>query len=449
MIEEKDREERMQIVERIVTAIVTANGDKILDQLSFQTISTIDVGPTEESELDAEKPFMVGKDGGRFYTHVRMDGRGQFSIRWPSGLYKTFKFFLKKEWFASFDERQTSYEDTFFSQLDFMPRIVEEDSLSTKLSAAATIRAYELLQGRDFSARQRELYIERYDGKYSNASVAAAFKFLQDCPIEKSRFGARIAGFFGFSDTDNEYRLLVERKARESLEDPEAFERLKARLANDFLKESSQSCESLSALKARSCEGLERVLYRKLEDRARTDEGFRGYLSVVILPLSKFYEYRSDAIDSSKGLYKTWGAFFELGAYLIFRADAFLNEYRPSDREKFCRPLHEAFLTDFCGPLQKDSDQLALIINDRFADYAEFVREGADHELVRETVSRRVHATLLLPNGPSLGSESPHEGVDKCSASQFRFLFARWEKVVIPALNQFFHSFEFVEGSQD
>lgn len=106
MIDDRDRAKRMEIVERIAVGMAERNNDPILAKTKIISESSFQGNPKSEEELDSQKPIATQADGGRYFTHVRMDGRGQIDIVWPSGIEKVFKFWIPEEYLtASRDDK--------------------------------------------------------------------------------------------------------------------------------------------------------------------------------------------------------------------------------------------------------------------------------------------------------------------------------------------------------
>jgi hypothetical protein len=100
----------MRVVERIASAMATRNDDQILADIQIQSQRTDEGCPRSAEELDAQNPFITQDDGGRYFPHVRMDGRGQVSIAWPDGPEKTFKFFIPDKYLGSIEQPRSSPE---------------------------------------------------------------------------------------------------------------------------------------------------------------------------------------------------------------------------------------------------------------------------------------------------------------------------------------------------
>lgn len=108
MISTEEHAMRMRIVERIASAMATRSNDQILADIKIQSQRTDEGYPRSAEELDAQNPFITQDDGGRYFPHVRMDGRGQISIAWPDGPEKTFKFFIPDKYLEPVDEPKAS-----------------------------------------------------------------------------------------------------------------------------------------------------------------------------------------------------------------------------------------------------------------------------------------------------------------------------------------------------
>ena len=88
---------RMAAVRRMAVAMAATDGllrAKILSGSEFKG------NPISEAALDAKKPVGIQSDGGRYFIHVRQDGRGQIMIHWPNGIEKTIKFLIPEEMLA-------------------------------------------------------------------------------------------------------------------------------------------------------------------------------------------------------------------------------------------------------------------------------------------------------------------------------------------------------------
>lgn len=93
-----ETEKRLQIVRRIAIGMAQRNNDPILADVHILTASTYEGKPKSEEELDRRNPVATQTDGGRYFTHVRMDGRGQLNIIWPTGVEKTLKFWIPEKY---------------------------------------------------------------------------------------------------------------------------------------------------------------------------------------------------------------------------------------------------------------------------------------------------------------------------------------------------------------
>lgn len=100
MIDEAERKKRMVLVNRIAIGMAEMNHDPILTRTNILTESTFQGNPRSEEELDSQKPVARTTGGGRYFTYVRMDGRGQIDIIWPSGIEKTIKFWIPEEYLS-------------------------------------------------------------------------------------------------------------------------------------------------------------------------------------------------------------------------------------------------------------------------------------------------------------------------------------------------------------
>jgi len=64
-----------------------------------------------------------------------------------------------------------------------------KDQITVLVSAASTIRAFEILRGADFSQAQFDCYADDYDGKYDRRTLNFAYKALRFRPIEPKQSG--------------------------------------------------------------------------------------------------------------------------------------------------------------------------------------------------------------------------------------------------------------------
>jgi hypothetical protein len=64
-----------------------------------------------------------------------------------------------------------------------------EDQIIALMSAASTIRAFEILRGADFSQEQFDCYTDDYDGKYDRMTLNFAYKALRVRPVEPKKSG--------------------------------------------------------------------------------------------------------------------------------------------------------------------------------------------------------------------------------------------------------------------
>ena len=64
-----------------------------------------------------------------------------------------------------------------------------KDQIAVLMSAASTIRAFEILRGADFSQEQFDCYADDYDGKYDRRTLNFAYKALRFRPIETKQSG--------------------------------------------------------------------------------------------------------------------------------------------------------------------------------------------------------------------------------------------------------------------
>jgi hypothetical protein len=94
MIDDIDKENRMVLVRRIAIGLAKQSDDPILADTNILSRRTFQGKPKTEQELDSRKPVAVCSNGGRYFTHVRMDGRGQILVVWPSGFEETIKFWI-------------------------------------------------------------------------------------------------------------------------------------------------------------------------------------------------------------------------------------------------------------------------------------------------------------------------------------------------------------------
>lgn len=98
MSEADEKKKRLELVKRIAIGMAERNGDPILSKTQILTESTFEGKPKSADELDRQNPVATQEDGGRYFPHVRMDGRGQLNIIWPSGIEKTIKFWIPEEY---------------------------------------------------------------------------------------------------------------------------------------------------------------------------------------------------------------------------------------------------------------------------------------------------------------------------------------------------------------
>lgn len=101
MIDDAERVKRLAVVRRIAVGMAERNNDPILAKTKILSESTFQGSPKSGEELDAKNPVATQSDGGRYFSHVRMDGRGQLNIIWPSGNEKTFKFLIPEEYLSN------------------------------------------------------------------------------------------------------------------------------------------------------------------------------------------------------------------------------------------------------------------------------------------------------------------------------------------------------------
>ena len=91
MMNDSEMAKRMAAVHRMAVTMAATDGligAKILSGSEFQG------NPISEEELDSRNPVGKQSDGGRYFIHVRQDGRGQIMIHWPCGVQKTIKFLI-------------------------------------------------------------------------------------------------------------------------------------------------------------------------------------------------------------------------------------------------------------------------------------------------------------------------------------------------------------------
>jgi hypothetical protein len=100
MNDDPERQKRLEIVRRIAIGMAEKNSDPILNDVQILTASTFEGNPKSEEELDSRNPVATQTDGGRYFTHVRMDGRGQLNIIWPTGVEKTLKFWIPEKYLS-------------------------------------------------------------------------------------------------------------------------------------------------------------------------------------------------------------------------------------------------------------------------------------------------------------------------------------------------------------
>lgn len=101
MFTEEDRATRLAVVRRIAVAMADRSDDPVLAKTQILTKSSFVGNPKTIEELDGRNPVATQSDGGRYYPHVRMDGRGQIDIVWPSGVEMTYKFFIPEDYLKS------------------------------------------------------------------------------------------------------------------------------------------------------------------------------------------------------------------------------------------------------------------------------------------------------------------------------------------------------------
>lgn len=90
-MDETEMAKRMAAVHRMAVTMAKTDGlisAKILSGSEFHG------NPISEEALDAKNPVGKQSDGGRYFIHVRQDGRGQIMIHWPNGIEKTIKFLI-------------------------------------------------------------------------------------------------------------------------------------------------------------------------------------------------------------------------------------------------------------------------------------------------------------------------------------------------------------------
>ena len=96
-ISDREREDRLAIVRRVAVAIANGGDKELLSKIQILTARTLNGQPCPAEELDRRKPVAVHEDGGRYFIHVRTDGRGQINVHWPNGVEKTVKFEIPAE----------------------------------------------------------------------------------------------------------------------------------------------------------------------------------------------------------------------------------------------------------------------------------------------------------------------------------------------------------------
>ena len=108
----------------------------------------------------------------------------------------------------------------------------QNESLMQMVTAAATIRAIEIVNGKPLTTDQMKIYIEHYNGKYTKKVVQAGFGMLG--MMRKSRkksLGSMITSMFK-KETENE--KMIEQTAQMILSSPASKEQLQILINNDF-----------------------------------------------------------------------------------------------------------------------------------------------------------------------------------------------------------------------
>lgn len=111
----------------------------------------------------------------------------------------------------------------------------KDESLMQMISAAATIRAIEIVNGKSLTAEQMNSYIQHYNGKYSKKVVQAGFGLLGTMrkSIKKS-FGEKISSLFQKEKGNEKIGGMVEQTAQMILSSPASQQKLRTLIENDF-----------------------------------------------------------------------------------------------------------------------------------------------------------------------------------------------------------------------
>ena len=90
-MDETEMAKRMAAVHRMAVTMAKTDG---LISAKILSVSEFQGNPISEEALDSKNPVGKQSDGGRYFIHVRQDGRGQIMIHWPNGIEKTIKFLI-------------------------------------------------------------------------------------------------------------------------------------------------------------------------------------------------------------------------------------------------------------------------------------------------------------------------------------------------------------------
>jgi hypothetical protein len=113
--------------------------------------------------------------------------------------------------------------------------MTQEDKFAQVMSAATTIRAYELLSGKELSKEQFQQYLDNYNGKYSKDIVSNGIGIIVLMRnARKQTLLDKIKNLLKLSSSDDAELKMMDLCARKTLNLPGVREEMLTRLKNNF-----------------------------------------------------------------------------------------------------------------------------------------------------------------------------------------------------------------------
>jgi hypothetical protein len=112
-----------------------------------------------------------------------------------------------------------------------------DETLMQMVSAAANIRAIEIVNGKPLTSQQMQAYLQNYNGKYSKKTVKAGFGLLGTIrKSQKKTFGSKIFSLFKNQKEQEKLQQMVEGCAQHVLSTPGYSQELRILISNNFIQ---------------------------------------------------------------------------------------------------------------------------------------------------------------------------------------------------------------------